>query len=72
MPIDQCPKPQEEIEYMARVPYANAVDSIIYVMVYTRPDISHVLGVLSRYMVTPEKKHWIVVIPSFTTIITPS
>jgi hypothetical protein len=33
----------------------------MYAMVCTRPDIAHAVGVLSRYMSTPGKEHWIVV-----------
>jgi hypothetical protein len=33
----------------------------MYVMVRTRPDIAHAVGVLRRYMSTPGKEHWIVV-----------
>ena len=50
--IDQCPKSKEEIEYMYHVPYANVVGMLMYAMVCTRLDISHVVGVLSRYMST--------------------
>jgi hypothetical protein len=45
-----CPKTQEEIEYMSRVPYSSAVGSLMYAMVCTRPDIAHAVGVVSRYM----------------------
>ena len=31
----------------------------MYVMVYTRPGIAHVVGVLRRYMYTPIKEHYI-------------
>ena len=48
--IEQCPKTQEEEEDMSRVPYANVVGSLMYAMVCTRPDISHAMGALSRYM----------------------
>ncbi|KAE8654946.1 hypothetical protein F3Y22_tig00117034pilonHSYRG00285 [Hibiscus syriacus] len=34
-----------EGEYMAKVPYANAVGSLMYAMVCTRPDISQAVGV---------------------------
>ena len=37
---EQCPKTDEEIEEMARVPYASAVGSLMYAMVCTRPDIA--------------------------------
>ena len=53
-----CPKTQEEIEYMSRVLYSLAVGSLIYAMVCTRPDIAHAVGVVSRYMNNPGKKHW--------------
>lgn len=43
---------------MSKVPYANAIGSLMYAMVYTRPDISHVVGVVSRYMHNPGKDHW--------------
>uniref|UniRef100_A0A3Q7J6E1 Reverse transcriptase Ty1/copia-type domain-containing protein n=1 Tax=Solanum lycopersicum TaxID=4081 RepID=A0A3Q7J6E1_SOLLC len=35
-----------------------AVGSLMYAMVYTRPDIAHVVGVVSRYMANPGKDHW--------------
>jgi len=46
---------------MSHVPYASAVGSLMYAMVCTRPDIAHVVGVLSRFMSKPRKDHWIVV-----------
>jgi len=55
--VEQCPKTQEEEEGMSHVPYASAVGSLMYVMVYTRPGITHALGVLSRFMSKPGKEH---------------
>jgi hypothetical protein len=55
---DQCPKTHEEEEDMSHFPYASAVGSLMYAMVCTRPDIAHVVGVLSRYMSKPGKEHW--------------
>jgi hypothetical protein len=52
------PKTQEEIEYMARVPYSSAVGSLMYVMVCTRPDIALGVGVVRKYMINPGKEHW--------------
>jgi hypothetical protein len=46
---------------MAHVPYASVVGSLMYAMVYTRPDIAHAMGVLSRYTSTPGKENWTVV-----------
>ena len=46
---EMCPKTKEE-DKMFKVPYASAVGSLMYAMVYTKPDIVHVVGVVSRYM----------------------
>jgi hypothetical protein len=54
----QCPKTQEEEYDMSHVPYASAVGDLMYAMVYTRPDIAHAMGLLSKYMSKPGKEHW--------------
>ena len=43
---------------MSHIPYANAVGSLMYLMVCTRPDISHAIEVISRYITNPGKEHW--------------
>ena len=53
--VERCPKTQEEEEDMSCVPYASAINSLMYVMVYNRLDIAHVL---SRFMSKPGKEHW--------------
>eukprot|EP00253_Pinus_taeda_P023724 PITA_23724 len=58
---EACPNTQKEMAHMSKVPYASAVGSLMYAMVYTRPDIAHVVGVVSRYMNNPGKEHWMVV-----------
>jgi len=55
---EQCPKAQEEEEDMSHVTYASAVDSLMYAMVCTRPDIAHAVGVLSKFMSKLGKEHW--------------
>ncbi|KAH9782808.1 Integrase catalytic domain-containing protein [Citrus sinensis] len=44
------PRSQEERDYMARVPYASVVGSLMYVMVCTRPNISQAVSIVSKYM----------------------
>ena len=56
-----CPKTQEEMEYMSKVPYASAFGSLMYAMACTRPDIAHAMGVVSKYMNNPGKEHWMAV-----------
>ena len=48
-------------ENMSKVPYMNAIGSLMYVMVCTRPDISHVVDVVSMYMYDPGKDYWQVI-----------
>ncbi len=42
---------------MSRVLYSSVVGSLMYAMVYSRPNLSHVLSVVSRYMANPNKEH---------------
>eukprot|EP00253_Pinus_taeda_P030627 PITA_30627 len=58
---EQFPKTQEEENDMSCVPYASAVGSLMYAMVYTRLDIAHAVGVLSMFMSKPGKEHWKIV-----------
>ena len=51
----QSLKTKEEREYMNKVPYASAVGSLMYVVVCTRPNIAHVVRVVSRFMSRPGK-----------------
>ncbi|CAM8986873.1 unnamed protein product [Rhodiola kirilowii] len=53
-----CPSSEKEIEEMIKVPYASAVGNFMYAMVCTRPDIAHAVGVVSRFLSNPDKKHW--------------
>jgi hypothetical protein len=49
---------EKENEEIKKVPYASAVGSLMYAMVCTRPDIAHVVGVVSRFLSNPDKEHW--------------
>lgn len=51
-------KDEVEKEYMSRVPYASIVGSLMYAIVCTRPDISHVVGIVRRYIHNPGREHW--------------
>eukprot|EP00253_Pinus_taeda_P007176 PITA_07176 len=58
---EQCPKRQQEEEDMSYFPYASVVGSLMYAMVCIRPNIAHVVGVLSKFMSKLEKEHWTIV-----------
>ena len=52
-----CPSNKQEKDYMSRVPYASMLGSLMYAIVCTRLDISHVVGVVGRYMENPGREH---------------
>ena len=54
---EQSPKTEEEMDYMSKVSYASTIGSLMYAMVCTRPDIAHVVGVVSSFMSRPGKQH---------------
>ena len=47
---NQCPTSEKDKEEMLKVPYASAVCSLMYAVVCTRPDIAHVVGVVSCFL----------------------
>ena len=54
---NSCPKSKEEMERMSHIPYSSAVGSLMYAMVYTRPDLTYAVSMLSCYMHNPDKHH---------------
>ncbi|GJV95963.1 retrotransposon protein, putative, ty1-copia subclass [Tanacetum coccineum] len=48
--LKDCPVKDCDIERMSKVPYANAVGSLMYMMVCTRPNIAYAVSVVSRYL----------------------
>ncbi|KAH9792546.1 hypothetical protein KPL71_004166 [Citrus sinensis] len=55
---DQSPKTSEEIERMRRVPYAEAVGSLMYAMLCTRPDVCFAVWMVYRYQFNPGPQYW--------------
>ncbi|KAL0359383.1 UNVERIFIED_CONTAM: Retrovirus-related Pol polyprotein from transposon TNT 1-94 [Sesamum angustifolium] len=55
---EQCPKTEKEKEKMKNIPYSNAIGSIMFLMVCTRPDIAYSISCLSRYMSNAGLPHW--------------
>ncbi|KAK9065390.1 hypothetical protein SSX86_016773 [Deinandra increscens subsp. villosa] len=47
-----------ENSYMSKAPYANAVGSLMYLLVCTRPDLRYAVSLVSRYISNPERMHW--------------
>ena len=53
----QCPTSEKDMKEMSKVPYTSAIGSLMYAMVCTRSDISHTVGVVSRFLTNPGKEH---------------
>ena len=49
---------EEEESHMSKVPYPSAIGSLMYSMVCTKPNITHAVGVVSRFLSNPRKEHW--------------
>ncbi|GJX46763.1 retrovirus-related pol polyprotein LINE-1 [Tanacetum coccineum] len=56
--LKDCPSNDWDVERISEVPYANAVGSLMYLMVCTRPDIAYVVSIVSMYLANPGKNHW--------------
>ena len=44
---------------MRGIPYTSAVESLMYAMLCTRPDICFAVGMVSIYKSKPGEEHWI-------------
>ena len=52
---------KEQSEAMSKVPYANVVGSVMYMMIGTMPNVAYAVGTVTRFMGNPIRKHWIAV-----------
>ncbi|GAB2294239.1 hypothetical protein Dimus_038287 [Dionaea muscipula] len=56
---EQSPKTDSEKLKMENIPYLNAIGSVMFSMISTRPDLSFSISLLSRYMSNPGIDHWV-------------
>lgn len=52
------PQTEEDKENMKNVPYREFIGSLQYAANVTRPDITFIVNVLSRYLNDSDKEHW--------------
>jgi hypothetical protein len=55
---EHCPISITDIATMKRIPYHEAVGSLMWVAVGTRPDIAFPVEVLSKFLDNPRPAHW--------------
>ena len=58
---DMCYMTQIERDKMKMIPYASTIRSIMYAILYTRPNVSYALSLMSRYQSNPGENHWKIV-----------
>ncbi|KAI5338736.1 hypothetical protein L3X38_018008 [Prunus dulcis] len=47
-----------EVKQMSNIPYVVAIGSLIYAMLCTRPKISFVVSITSKYQLNPGSEYW--------------
>jgi hypothetical protein len=53
-----CPSSDDEKKQMAGIPYREAVGSLLYAAIATRPDIAHAVNECARFVSNPGQAHW--------------
>ena len=56
--IEQCPSSINQVEKMKGVPYAEAIGSVLWATVVSRPDTAFAVGILSQFIQNPGIPHW--------------
>ena len=55
--LSMCLSNEIKRKEMSQVPYTSAVESLMFAMICTRPNIAQVVGVVSRYKANPGGEH---------------
>ena len=50
-----CPSTEKEKGEISVIPYSSTVGTVMYAMMCTRPDISHAVEVVNRFLANPIK-----------------
>lgn len=58
-PNTKCKETSEESNILKGFPYQEIIGCLLYISQITRPDISFVINMLSKYNSKPEMSHWI-------------
>jgi hypothetical protein len=56
--VDQCPSSMNQMAKMRGVPYSEAIGSVLWPVVVSRPDAAFAVGVLSQFIQNPAFVHW--------------
>ena len=56
--VDQCPSTVNQMARMKGVPYSEAVGSVLWPVVVSRPDAAYAIGILAQFIQNPGLAHW--------------
>ena len=56
--LDQCPSTTNQLAWMKDVPYSEAVGSVLWAVVVSRPDAAYAVGILAQFIQNPGLAHW--------------
>jgi hypothetical protein len=55
---DQGPSTSNQAMQMCRIPYAEAIGSVLWPVMISRPDAAYAVGILLQFIQNPGKVHW--------------
>jgi hypothetical protein len=55
---EQCPSTVNQEARMKGVPYSEAIGSVLWPVVVSRPDAAYAVGILSQFIQNPGQAHW--------------
>ena len=55
---EQCPSTVNQVARMKGVPYSEAIGSVLWPVVVSRPDAAYTVGILSQFIQNPGPAHW--------------
>lgn len=55
---DHSSKKEKQKKVMEKIPYVSAIGSLMYSKFFIKPDITHFVGGISRFVLNPRKEHW--------------
>ena len=56
--VDQCPSSTNQLARMKGVPYSEAIGSVLWPVVVSRPDAVYAIGILAQFIQNPGLVHW--------------
>ena len=56
--VDQSPSTTNQLARMKGVPYSEAIGSVLWPVVVSRPDAAYAIGILAQFIQNPGSAHW--------------